>query len=235
MEDYATFVSPPERVSSKAELNSRELKRAVKRAWDFVHKFNPSGYDEESAFASDEDEDARSAPSVGFVRSSADTPATLYGRWWHALLQQISWPVGVEEAEAIFLQYPSPFARKGHVPSPRWKLVREKLFSDPILTRFLWGNDMQAHAEFPFVWKVDDRACIEGVVDLLAIDQAAGQCSACRLEDGSNRKESGRTRGASAAALSSAARRLLESGSRDRETRRRGWHFRYSDGRIRSL
>ncbi len=175
VEDYATFVSPPERVSSKAELNSRELKRAVKRASDFVHKFNPSGYDEESAFASDEDEDARSAPSVGFVRSSADTPATLYGRWWHALLQQISWPVGVEEAEAIFLQYLVRSPEKDRSVA-EWKLVREKLFSDPILTRFLWGNDMQAHAEFPFVWKVDDRACIEGVVDLLAIDQAAGQC-----------------------------------------------------------
>ena len=175
VEDRATLTSKPETVSSKVELNSRELKRAVQRASEFVHKFNPSGYDEEIPFALDESGDAHSRPAISLVRSRADTPATLYGRWWHLLLQQISWPVGLEEAEAIFLRHLSRSPEKNRSIA-EWKLVREKLYGDSVLMRFLSGGKAPIYPEFPFVWSIDNHGCVEGVIDLLVIEESAGRC-----------------------------------------------------------
>ncbi len=175
VEDRATLTSTPETVSSKVELNSRELKRAVQRASEFVHKFNPSGYDEEIPFALGESGGAHPRPAISLVRSRADTPATLYGRWWHLLLQQISWSVGVEEAEAIFLRHLSRSPEKNRSIG-EWKLAREKLFSDSVLMRFLSGGKARSYPEFPFVWSIDNHGCVEGVIDLLVIEESASRC-----------------------------------------------------------
>jgi ATP-dependent exoDNAse (exonuclease V) beta subunit len=70
--------------------------------------------------------------------------------------------------------------RQPHSPdqarsAAEWKLVRA-LFDDPILMRFASQNTTHAHTEFPFAWSIHRRAALEGVIDLLLIDQAAGQC-----------------------------------------------------------
>jgi ATP-dependent exoDNAse (exonuclease V) beta subunit len=157
-------------------FDRKDRQRAARRAGDFVHKFNPSGYDGEVALALEEGADGSATPAIGFGRSRADTPATLYGRWWHSLFQQVPWPGRIEAAEAIFQQRltSSPDRRRS---VGEWKLVGEKLFGHPLLTHFLGGGrNAHAHAEFPFVWRVDNHACVEGLIDLLAIDHAAGRC-----------------------------------------------------------
>lgn len=151
-------------------VDRKLAQKAQRRAGDFVRKFNPSGYDEEDAdLISDEMSPAASAAST------ADTPATLYGRWWHSLFQQMPWPAGMEAADALFLQRlaSSPDKRRS---ASEWKLVRETLQSDATLKRFLTGDGAQAHAEFPFMWSVDNHACIEGIIDLLVIDNSRGNC-----------------------------------------------------------
>lgn len=159
--------SPPVAVDRKATQKAR------RRAADFVHKFNPSGYDEEIAPASNGE--LNEAARKISVRSRADTPATLYGSWWHSLFQGVPWHAGIEAAEAVFLQRltSSPDKRRS---AAEWKLVRAQLRHDPVLKRFLSGDGMRTHAEFPFMWSIDNHACVEGVIDLLVIDEAAGRC-----------------------------------------------------------
>ena len=152
-------------------VDHKMMQKAGRRAADFVHKFNPSGYHEEDYTT----ETNENAPSLVIGRSTADTPATLYGSWWHSLFQQMPWQSGFEAADAIFKQRltSSPDKRRS---AAEWKLVREILLGDSILRRILSGEGAHAHAEFPFVWSVDHHACLEGVIDLLVTDEAAGKC-----------------------------------------------------------
>ena len=146
-------------------IDRKLMKKARQHAADFVHKFNPSGYDEEES----------PVPAITISRSTADTPATLYGSWWHSLFQQMPWQSGIEAADAIFQQrvISSPDKRRS---TAEWKLVRESLRGDSILSRFLSGGATRAHTELPFVWSVDHHACVEGVIDLLVIDDADARC-----------------------------------------------------------
>ncbi|HXM33531.1 MAG TPA: 3'-5' exonuclease, partial [Chthoniobacterales bacterium] len=152
-------------------VDRKMMQKAGRRAADFVHKFNPSGYDEESSAI----DPIENAPSIVIGRSTADTPATLYGNWWHSLFQQMPWQSGIEAADALFQQHltSSPDKRRS---AAEWKFVRESLVGDSILSRILSAKGAHAHTEFPFVWSVDHHACVEGVIDLLVMDEAAGKC-----------------------------------------------------------
>jgi ATP-dependent exoDNAse (exonuclease V) beta subunit len=157
-ESNATPAFPP--------LERKARQRAKRHADDFVHKFNPSGYDEELALTLDRG--AEIAAALQLVRSRDDTPATLYGHWWHSLFQRLPWSEDLAAAEALFQEQleVSPDRRRS---TQEWKLVREYLANDSILRQHLaQGN---AHPEFPFLWSVDDRACVEGVIDLLVIGE----------------------------------------------------------------
>src|ERR1700731_2127108 len=120
-------------------VDHKMMQKAGRRAADFVHKFNPSGYHEEDYTT----ETNENAPSLVIGRSTADTPATLYGSWWHSLFQQMPWQSGFEAADAIFKQRltSSPDKRRS---AAEWKLVREILLGDSILRRILSGEG--AHA-----------------------------------------------------------------------------------------
>ena len=157
--------SETEALPAPPPIDRKLMQKAGQHAADFVHIFNPSGYDEEIP----------PAPAIIASRSTADTPATLYGSWWHSLFQKMPWHSGIEAADAIFQQrvISSPDKRRS---TAEWKLVRESLRGGSILSRFLSGAGTRAHAEFPFVWSVDRHACVEGVIDLLVIDNASGRC-----------------------------------------------------------
>jgi ATP-dependent exoDNAse (exonuclease V) beta subunit len=156
-------------------LDRKERERAELRANEFVYKFNPSGYDEELALELDDEPNLPAMPAVSLVRPHADTQATLYGSWWHSLFQQISWRAGVEAAGAIFKRHlaNSPDQERS---VKEWKLVRENLFGDSMLSRFLTNDRAHAHVEFPFMWSLDSQACVEGLIDLVIIDDFAGRC-----------------------------------------------------------
>jgi ATP-dependent exoDNAse (exonuclease V) beta subunit len=157
-------------------LKTKERQRALRQADEFVHKFNPSGYDEEIALMLDQDSGLPvETPSAPLVRSRDDTPATLYGRWWHLLFQEMPWADGLDAADALFRERleSSPDQRRSN---KEWKLVRECLASDSALRNFLARDGAQRHSEFPFLWSIDSGACVEGVIDLLVIDGGANEC-----------------------------------------------------------
>ncbi|HKP92463.1 MAG TPA: 3'-5' exonuclease, partial [Chthoniobacterales bacterium] len=162
-------------VAAFPTLTQKERQQSLRRAEGFVHKFNPSGYDEEIALALDQPDQVATAWPSRSGRSREDTPATLYGSWWHSLFQEIPWTDGIAAADAVFQRYlpSSPDQRRSAV---EWKLVRENLSGESALAEFLRLESARVHAEFPFLWSLDRRACVEGVIDLLVVDESRNRC-----------------------------------------------------------
>ena len=156
-----------------ARIDRKGLKLAKERAATFVHKFNPSGYDKEILRAP-VDEINENASSIAVGRSTADTPATLYGRWWHDFMQRISWH-DESSWKQIFeeQQAKSPAAKRS---ANEWELFLQCLKNDPDFSELLTRTELIAHPEMQFFWRMNKRACLEGVIDLALIDRTAGKC-----------------------------------------------------------
>ena len=146
-------------------IDSATLNLARARASDFIRKENPSGYEEPPELA------AESAPRA---TSIADNPATLYGSWWHTLFQHFPWTGGPQQWQTAFdaLQSSSPDAGRS---AREWKLFA-KMTPASALAKFLARPAIVTHTELPFLWSVDSRGSVEGVIDLLVIDGESGNC-----------------------------------------------------------
>src|SRR6266567_1729830 len=143
-------------------LTSRELKRAVKRASEFVRKLTPSALDVE-------------VPAEVRTRSRLDNLATLYGRWWHRFFERLDWKGGIDSAQKLF-EKQLPICPEAKSATKDWDVTRQNLFSDACIARFLASNETQFHREFPFSWRRNDRSVLEGLIDSLMIDRKAGRC-----------------------------------------------------------
>ena len=148
----ARFVYPP-----IDQLTPRELKRGIERAASFTVRITPSAFDAERL-------DQRT------TNSSLESPATLYGHWWHRFFQRLEWTGGIQAAQERFAQHlsSSPDSRTA---AKDWLATSQSLFSDSVIARYLRSGSNTFHREFPFSWKISDKAVVEGVVDLLIIDQ----------------------------------------------------------------
>jgi ATP-dependent exoDNAse (exonuclease V) beta subunit len=145
---------------SLARIARKEIKQAKERAATFARKFNPSGYDEEMTR-----EAIEQAPWIHVSpRSSADTPATLYGRWWHDLMQRMAW-----HDEGSWKQTFEEHQTTSAVPKrsvDEWKMFLQFVESDKDFSKLIARTDAVAHPELPFLWRIDNSACLEGIVDL---------------------------------------------------------------------
>jgi ATP-dependent exoDNAse (exonuclease V) beta subunit len=144
-------------------IGRKGLKLAKERAASFVHKFNPSGYDEEMLRAP-VDTINEDTPVLAVGRSTADTPATLYGRWWHDFIQRISWR-DESSWKQIFEEHQakSPAAKRS---ADEWELFLRCLKNDPDFSKRLTRAKSLTHQEMPFCWRMDEGRCLEGIVDL---------------------------------------------------------------------
>jgi ATP-dependent helicase/nuclease subunit A len=154
-----------------ARIDRKGLKLAKEHAISFVHKFNPSGYEEilRAPVAINE-----ITSSISVDRSTADTPATLYGRWWHDFMERISW-----HDESSWKQIFEEHQARSPVPkrsAGEWELFLQCLKSDPDFSELLARTELIAHPEMPFFWRVSEHTCLEGVIDLALIDRTAGKC-----------------------------------------------------------
>jgi ATP-dependent exoDNAse (exonuclease V) beta subunit len=143
-------------------LDSRKLKRATNRASDFVCKFTPSALDPD-------------LPVEAEIASRPDNLATLYGRWWHKLLERLDWKGGIDAAQKLFEQE-LPSSPSPEPASKHWHKTRQKLFDDETIERFLTSDETRFHRELPFSWRRNDRSVVEGLIDSLLVDRAAGRC-----------------------------------------------------------
>ena len=157
------LTGPEAQTQPLTRIDRKALKLAKLRAASFVHKFNPSGYDEEILQAS-LDNINENTPALAVGRSTADTPATLYGRWWHDLVQRISW-----RDEGSWKQVFEEYQAKSPAPkrsADEWELFLRCLKNGPDFSEHLTHAELLAHAEMPFFWRMDEGRCLEGIVDL---------------------------------------------------------------------
>jgi ATP-dependent exoDNAse (exonuclease V) beta subunit len=143
-------------------LYPNEIKRAAKRASEFVRKITPSVLDLEVS----------AEPQM---RSRVDSLAILYGRWWHKFFQRLDWKAGIDSAQSYFeKEWPASPDAKAAIKD--WNATRRNLFSDDTIAGFLASDETLFHAEFPFSWRRNDRSVLEGVIDSIMIDRKAGKC-----------------------------------------------------------
>jgi ATP-dependent exoDNAse (exonuclease V) beta subunit len=152
-----------------APLDSALLAQARTRASEFIRKQNPSDY-EELPEPPPESAVRRAAPAG---RSTPDNPATLYGSWWHTLFQHFPWSSGSPQWQSAFaaVQSTSPDVDRS---AREWKLFT-KAAPGSVLAEYLARPEIVTHTELPFLWRMNDRSCVEGVIDLLLVDPAAGR------------------------------------------------------------
>jgi len=148
-------------------MERNDLKLAKERAAAFVRKFNPSGYGEQSVQPST-DEIYEQASLIAVARTTADTPATLYGRWWHNFMQRISWheeTTWKQTFDEHQVTSPAPKRSQGE-----WGLFLECLKDDPHFSEILTRTDLVVYQEMPFFWRMDEHRCLEGIIDLALFD-----------------------------------------------------------------
>ena len=153
-------------------LKGKECQRAIQRSVEFVHKFNPSGYDKE-IFRAPADRINQNASSISIRRTTADTPATVYGRWWHDFMQRISWH-DKSSWKQLFDEHQarSPAAKRS---ANEWELLLHCLKNNPDFSELLTRAEVVAHSEMQFFWRMNELTCLEGVIDLALIDRTAGK------------------------------------------------------------
>jgi ATP-dependent exoDNAse (exonuclease V) beta subunit len=109
------------------------------------------------------------------ARSAADSNlGSRYGTWWHEFVEQLDWRAAPEAWEIAFAAAleSSPDAELSH---REWALLREQLRADSTLARLLMPPTAVVHAELPFLWTMNERECLEGIIDLAIFDSAAGR------------------------------------------------------------
>jgi len=93
-----------------------------------------------------------------------DNPATRYGVWWHDFAEQILWlsePTKWNETFERNLAASPDIARSKR----EWLLLLEQIESAEGLGRPLRDANL-VHQEMPFFWRIDERKCLEGIIDL---------------------------------------------------------------------
>lgn len=138
-----------------------DLKRAVKRASEFVRKITPSALDPEIAAEIQ-------------TRWRPDNLATLYGSWWHRIFERLDWKSGIDAAQNLFDEQlsASPDAKSA---VKDWQASRDNLFNNLMIASFLKSDQTRFHREYPFSWRRNDRSVLEGFIDLLMIDAKNGR------------------------------------------------------------
>ena len=141
------------------------LATARERATFFI-KRNPSALAE----AASAEADPAAAP-----RPLSTTPnaGARYGTWWHGFVEHLDWRADVAVWDATFAAAlaTSPDAEQSR---REWALLREQLTNRSDFAHLLTAPGLVAHAEMPFLWAMNERECLEGIIDLAIFDPAAG-------------------------------------------------------------
>jgi ATP-dependent exoDNAse (exonuclease V) beta subunit len=129
------------------------------RAAHFI-KRNPS--------ALAEDVDAEELPRL---RPVAPNSGALHGTWWHGFVETLDWNAAPAAWDTIFhrLQDEAP---EGERARAEWSKLRGLATSDTPLSRWLRRPGARQFAEMPFLWRMNESECLEGIIDLAIFDPA---------------------------------------------------------------
>jgi len=88
------------------------------------------------------------------------TPATIYGTWWHALMEALPWNDPLERWDEVFERL-LPDSIDSERSRREWELFKHSTFA-PMLNQPGWIFQ----AEMPFLWRANEKQIVEGVMDL---------------------------------------------------------------------
>ena len=108
-------------------LETLDIKRALKRGSEFVRKLRPSALD------------AEISDTVLQPRSRPDNLATLYGRWWHKFFERLDWKAGLDSAQKLFGEH-LPSSPDPKSAAKDWSTTRDNLFGNKTIANFLGGD-----------------------------------------------------------------------------------------------
>lgn len=92
------------------------------------------------------------------------TPATIYGTWWHGLMEALPWNENVERWQEVFERLlPESI-------DPERSRCEWELFLKSSLVPLLNQRDWIFQSEMPFLWRSGPEQVVEGVMDLAAFN-----------------------------------------------------------------
>ena len=143
---------------------------ALEAAADFVQRISPSGLAD--AFAAEAAPNADPSERVRLRAGAFDNEATRYGHWWHNLVQKLDWHETPAQWQPAFEAALTQAGDRAHAEA-EWNLFRKHVAGEKDFRRQFGAEEFVAHAEFPFLLKMGERAALEGVIDLILIAPAA--------------------------------------------------------------
>jgi ATP-dependent exoDNAse (exonuclease V) beta subunit len=87
----------------------------------------------------------------------------------------MDWQAGMEAADTLFASQ-LPNSPEPKTAQKDWSAIRRNLFRDPAIVPYLRQADARFYREFPFSWRINDDAVVEGFIDSLVIDNSEGRC-----------------------------------------------------------
>ena len=159
-----------DRIARGLAVTKIDKSAAIGNAAVFVRKLNPSGLPVEEIAAVEER--WKSSDLLRLPRPAS--PALRYGLWWHDFVQRLPWSNGSDGWDDLFQ------AHRKLSPDParslrEWKLLLNHLSGTDDFRKFA-GDELTTHSELPFLWRLDQGRCLEGVVDLALFNSAARKC-----------------------------------------------------------
>jgi ATP-dependent helicase/nuclease subunit A len=146
-------------------IDPGELDEASSRADVFI-KRNPSGLVLPPSRAAKMD--ATKMPEPTAPSLNPDYPGKAYGIWWHGLLEELDWKA---DPSAWRPHFDKALRRS---PDPERGTAEWPLFIEASRQRTEWReNATVCHSEMPFLWRMSDAECVEGVIDLAVYDPAS--------------------------------------------------------------
>jgi ATP-dependent helicase/nuclease subunit A len=154
-----------------ADLPKSSVASARRHAEEFFHKINPSSFTSTKPTVERTGTEAWKETESEFRARILPSAATRYGIWWHEFVQQIPWDADPSAWDQIF-EAARPNSPDKARSAREWRLLRERISSLSDFPSHFENGAAIVRAEMPFLWRMNDRGCLEGVVDLALIESA---------------------------------------------------------------
>lgn len=157
-----------------AELPKFVLTTAKSHAEEFARKISPSSFISGDGHINRTGADVWKETETEFRARSFPSEATRYGVWWHEFVQQVPWNADPAEWDKIFdaALHDSPVQERA---ASEWRTFRRRISKQSDFPSCFTNGAAVVHVEMPFLWRMDERRCLEGVVDLAVFESAAKQ------------------------------------------------------------
>ncbi|HEV2045370.1 MAG TPA: UvrD-helicase domain-containing protein [Chthoniobacterales bacterium] len=173
---YQSLKAQPRGTALQFALSAKPaLQPARVRAEQFPRKLLPSSFSPPTQTVEATGADKWKETETEFRATTVPSIATQYGIWWHEFIQQIQWNADPADWDNIF-ETALPNSPDRNRSAKEWKILQQNISS---LTEFAPGiceSSAITRVEMPFLWGINDRRCLEGVVDLAQFDAGKKKC-----------------------------------------------------------